>query len=136
MKSNSENDKQSHEIYNIKEALIDLIYDIKSTQKGDVFIFNNLFLLQIEVLDEETIEEEKHYLLTNSPLKLIKELKNIIVHFYKSIKSLSKSHEEAPASHNDANEIDSEVNEYEKLLIICEAENRGHIAVSFYSLNI
>jgi len=42
MKNNSSKDKPTNEIFDIKEAIIDLIYDIKSTQKSDVIIlFNN-----------------------------------------------------------------------------------------------
>ena len=33
-------DKPTNEIFDIKEALIELIYDIKSTQKGDVLIYS------------------------------------------------------------------------------------------------
>ena len=102
----------------------------------------------MEILDEETIEEEKHNLLVNPPIKLIKQLKNIVIEFYKSLTMKSQNNiSNAPnsrsnspekinpnrdiegASISTSDENDPPMNEYERLLITAEAENRAHIAV-------
>ena len=113
-------------------------------------------IFKIEVFDQETIEEEKKQLLDLNPLNLTKQINQIFemiisqknkeitdkiekIDFSHNISLTDKMHQINLNSSNNTtilqtnvninNSTVDEPNEYEKLLIIAEAENRNHISV-------
>jgi len=76
-------------------------------------------------------------------MKLIKELRDIVIGFYKALKNgqvpngqSKQSSPDNPDKDNTDEDSEAPVNEYEKLLIIAEGENRTHIAVNINILLI